>query len=144
MTRLALLIARCLIAALVFMLLAGAYVAAVKAETEEGAPAEVVLVIPPAEDVPAPSASEEPRTVRAADWLDHRIYALALCESGGNPYAVGQGIYLGWLQFEPRTWQETKQRMGRPDLDVWNAAHQAEAARWLIERGESWRWRGCW
>lgn len=49
------------------------------------------------------------------DWLDYRIDRLALCESGGNPYAVGQGRYFGLLQFSRVTWEETKQRMHAPE-----------------------------
>lgn len=78
------------------------------------------------------------------DVLDARITRMALCESGGRSWVVGFGTYLGYLQFEPRTWEETKRRMGMPWLDVWNASHQHMAAKWLLLRGESWRWPVCW
>lgn len=93
---------------------------------------------------PSPLSSYAQEHEGARDWLDQRIDQLAICESGGNPYAIGQGRYLGYLQFEPRTWEETKHRMGAPELNIWSAEDQHAAARWLILNGEAWRWSTCW
>lgn len=71
---------------------------------------------------------------------------LMLCESGGDPGAVGKpnidgsGHDTGLFQFSPATWAEMTGYMGMPWLDIWNPEHQIEVTAWAIANGFGCRW----
>jgi len=82
-------------------------------ETGRSLVSAVWLVEPVAQQVaagampkPAPAPAPAPAAVPAGSGSGLNWAALARCESGGNPRAVGGGgLYFGLYQFSPSTWR---------------------------------------
>lgn len=103
---------------------------------------------------PAAAAPYEPAIIDAAarHGTDPAIMtSLMLCESEGNPHAIGQpnpdgsGPDTGLFQYSPATWSEMTGYMGMPHLDIWNPDHQIEVTAWALANGYGCRWvcMGC-
>lgn len=68
-----------------------------------------------------------------------RVHRTMRCESSGDPYAVGSGLYLGLMQFHPRTWTAA----GGGD---WRDPYQqgANTARLIAMANPAYQWPVCW
>lgn len=82
--------------------------------------------------------AEPPSSVRGADGLDWE--ALARCESGGRPDAVGPGGHGGLYQFDTRTWRSLGGK-GRPQ-DAPPAEQTYRAKKLYVQKGAS-PWPVC-
>ena len=82
---------------------------------------------------------ERPRKNNAA--MDPRLEAIAACESGGDPTAVGGGgLYRGKYQFTNETWRSLG---GSGDPAAASEAEQDRRAATLLARSGAGQWPVC-
>ncbi|SFJ75158.1 resuscitation-promoting factor [Streptomyces pini] len=99
---------------------------------------EAVVVRAPRPQIVRVGTAEPPSSVRGADGLDWE--ALARCESGGRPDAVGPGGHGGLYQFDTRTWRSLGGK-GRPQ-DAPPAEQTYRAKKLYVQKGAS-PWPVC-
>ncbi|MGY1454249.1 ubiquitin-like domain-containing protein [Streptomyces sp. SS8] len=97
-----------------------------------------VVVRAPRPQIVRVGTAEPPSSVRGADGLDWE--ALARCESGGRPDAVGPGGHGGLYQFDGGTWRSLGGR-GRPQ-DAPPAEQTYRAKKLYVQKGAS-PWPVC-
>jgi hypothetical protein len=86
---------------------------------------------------PAPQGG----TVSTAGTTDPALEAIAACESGGDPAAVGGGgLYRGKYQFSYETWQSVG---GTGDPAAASEAEQDQRAAMLLARDGAGHWPVC-
>ena len=96
--------------------------------------------------VRAATAAELARSIRvldraAAPAVGPELEAIAACESGGDPTAVGGGgVYRGKYQFSYETWQSVG---GSGDPAAAPEAEQDARAAALLEREGAGHWPAC-
>ncbi len=62
-----------------------------------------------------------------------------MCESGGNPEAIGKSGEIGILQFLPSTFEDFSERYGM-GMNIYNSDHQVELSFKMIKDGYSHLW----
>jgi hypothetical protein len=90
---------------------------------------------------PAPLARGTAATLEGAVPANGALDAIAACESGGDPTAVGGGgLYRGKYQFSYETWQSVG---GTGDPAAAPEAEQDRRAAMLLAREGAGRWPAC-
>jgi hypothetical protein len=85
-------------------------------------------------------AAREARRDHAVAIPAHRA-AIAACESGGNPRAIGGGgLYRGMFQFDQRTWNSVG---GTGDPATASVAEQVKRAEILYAQSGPGQWPVC-
>jgi hypothetical protein len=101
-------------------------------------PATALAAIPYEEGDLTPK--ERPRTERPVAIPSH-LAAIAQCESGGNPRAIGGGgQYRGLFQFDVATWQAVG---GQGDPAAASVGEQVKRAQILYARAGPAQWPVC-
>lgn len=67
------------------------------------------------------------------------LQSLIMCESSGNPKAIGKAGEIGILQFLPSTFEEFSERYSL-NLDIYNPDHQVELSAKMIRDGYVFLW----
>ena len=67
------------------------------------------------------------------------LQSLIMCESSGNPKAIGKAGEIGILQFLPSTFEDFSERYSLR-LDIYNPDHQVELSSKMIENGYGRLW----
>ena len=89
----------------------------------------------------ASSLPVSPAAERAPSAVPAQLEAIAACESGGNPSAVGGGgAYRGKYQFTPETWQAMG---GSGDPAAASEAEQDRRAAVLYAQSGASQWPSC-
>lgn len=89
----------------------------------------------------ASPASSSPATTTPTTAVPAQLQAIAACESGGNPGAIGGGgAYRGKYQFSPATWQSVG---GTGDPAAAPEAEQDRRAAMLYARSGASQWPVC-
>lgn len=72
-------------------------------------------------------------------------WRVALCESGGDPFARSPWGHRGLFQFSAATWREYAPRFGVPAdfAAAYDPAHNAQLALAMIAGGGLRHWRSC-
>ncbi len=95
----------------------------------------------PVAPAPAPSAPQAPGPIPVGSGGGLNWAALAACESGGNPRAVGGGgLYFGLYQFSPSTWRSVGGSGNPADA---SPAEQTARAQALYARTGASSWPVC-
>lgn len=89
----------------------------------------------------AQAARRAAREKAASAALTPQLAAIAQCESGGNPAAIGGGgTYRGMFQFDRSTWASVG---GNGDPAAASQAEQIKRARILMQRSGPGQWPVC-
>lgn len=72
-------------------------------------------------------------------------WSVAVCESGGNPFARSPWGHRGLFQFSLPTWQQYAPRYAAPAdfAAAYDPRHAAEVAMGMFANGEGTHWRSC-
>lgn len=84
----------------------------------------------------------------AAPITQHQwIHQLGLCESGWSPnikHLDSNDYYsYGVLQFQLGTWLAFGKQFGATKANIYDPALQEKVAVYLLDNGDSWRWKTC-
>lgn len=70
----------------------------------------------------------------------HTLYQVMMCESNGNPKAVGDhGLAKNVMQFHEQTFNKFSKELGK-EMDYNSSKDQIELAAWAFSRGYSHHW----
>ena len=109
-----------------------------------GNPAEIALLKQDAAEQAREARRARRKTTSATEErasMPPHLAAIAACESGGNPRAIGGGgLYRGLFQFDRETWSSTG---GTGDPAAASPAEQIKRAEILYSRAGSSPWPVC-
>ncbi|MCL4386814.1 MAG: G5 domain-containing protein [Patescibacteria group bacterium] len=71
-----------------------------------------------------------------------RLYEMMLCESGGNPYSTGNGVY-GLFQYNPDTWSGASAAAGYAGASIYNPTAQIYVTAWKAATQGWGAWPSC-